>query len=85
MILLERHPYIFFACLLVAGYLTWGFLLGIVDARHVIKDQDLPGMPMSRREKLEAAYIVILISMLLWPVLGLDIIDDEDDDQWPEA
>ena len=85
MILIERHPYIFFGCLLAAGWLTWGLLLGLIDARHVIKDQDLPGMPMSRREKWEAAAVVILLSMLLWPVLGLDILDDEDDDQWPEA
>ena len=83
--MIEHHPYLFFGCLLVAGYLTWGLILGWLDARQVIRQRDLPGLPMSRREKLEAAYIVILITMLLWPVLGLDIIDDEDDDQGPEA
>lgn len=81
----EKHPYIWFACLFVGGWLTWGLLLGLRDARRVIKDQDLPGMPMSRREKWEAAAVVILLSMLLWPVLGLDILDEEDDDQWPDA
>ena len=85
MILIERHPYIFFGCLLVAGYLTWGLVLGLLSARSVIKDQDLPGMAMSRREKWEAAAVVVLLSMFLWPVLGLDILDEEDDDQWPEA
>ena len=85
MILIERHPYIFFGCLLVAGYLTWGLVLGLLSARSVTKGQDLPGMPMSRREKWETTAVVVLLSMLLWPVLGLDIIDDDEDDQWPEA
>ena len=85
MILIERHPYIFFGCLLVGGYLTWGLVLGLLSARSVTKCQDLPGMPMSRREKWEITAVVVLLSMLLWPVLGLDILDEEDDDQWPEA
>ena len=85
MILLERHPYVFFGCLLAAGYLTWGLILGWMDARKILRDRDLPGMPMSRREKLDAAYVVILLSMFLWPLLGLDILDEEDDDQWPDA
>ena len=80
-----QHPLVFFGFLLAACYLSWGLALGILDARKVLHDQDLPGMPMSRREKMEAAAVVLVLSMLCWPVLGLDIIDEEDDDQWPEA
>lgn len=84
--MIERHPILFFGCLLAAGYLTWGLVLGLLDARKVIREQDIPGLPMSRREKLEAGAVVLIVSMLLWPVMGLDIIgEDEDDDQWPEV
>ena len=83
---IDRHPLLFFSCLLVAGYGAWGLALGILDARKVIKERDLPLMPMSRRDKWEAAAFVLLISLLAWPLLGLDILDEDDqDDTWPEA
>lgn len=80
---IQDHPIILFGCLLVAGYLTWGLMLGLREARRALRGNDLPGIPSSRQDRLGVACVVVLLVMLFWPGLGLTILPDSpDDDKW---